>query len=261
MSGLFVNYEFGGIPGILVVKFELELIYTVIITPKKQKNSRNSGRILVFRPESTWNRWGSVKTSSFGTLAPVGDALAEDILRFTQPPTASSLPKKDIYDGSDYRFYLERCQETLTLYYCQPAYQSGGILWQLAMEATTTLGQIVDDVPDGPTMAGAILGDCFLIKGAEYYDDKMSDLDINSICGNVGVKGKHSVDVFVLFYQRVSTGTYWPLPSSWKKQRWGMQSAARGNLMWTHKDEEWYQRCHEICLAGQSNGQPKTQAY
>ena len=48
MSGLFVNCEFGRIPGIPVVKVDPEFIYIVIITPKKKPDSGNSGRIPVF---------------------------------------------------------------------------------------------------------------------------------------------------------------------------------------------------------------------
>jgi hypothetical protein len=64
-----LTYKFSRIPGIPVVKIDPELIVLVTITATKKKTGfrkfrSDSGLQPGICPESTRNRWGSVKTSS-----------------------------------------------------------------------------------------------------------------------------------------------------------------------------------------------------
>lgn len=196
---------------------------------------------------------------SFLTLAPVHNTLTDETLRFTASSAVPSLPNKRTYNADDYQLYLDNSRDVLTSYQSRSAFRSGGILWRLAMESSLTLGAVVDDILDGPSERGLFCGDRFTIDGVEYYDDSVSEQLAQDICGFVGVTGKYAIKSTIFFDATISTGTYWPSPSAWMKSRWRAQSDKRGNVMWTYKDEEWYQKRHALCLLGAPNAQPQNQ--
>jgi hypothetical protein len=65
---------------------------------------------------------------------------------------------------------------------------------------------------------------------------------------------------FVNTFTNSLPGSYWPTLDSWSKRRWKSLASVHGNLMWNHRDEEWFQKHSEDCKAAQKQGQPRPQS-
>jgi len=126
------------------------------------------------------------------------------------------------------------------------------------MESTTNFDEVIDHILDGPSEVGPATGDYFYLNGNRYYDDSIPSWVADTICGMHGPKGckyhflrlNNSLSIIFL-------GSYWPTYKSWSKRRWG-SCAIHGNLMWNHRDEEWYRKRSNTCTnTAEECAQPK----
>lgn len=54
--------------------------------------------------------------------------------------------------------------------------------------------------------------------------------------------------------------SYWPTVEAASKKQWGPISHLHNNLIWTQRNEEWFQKRLLECTTGGECGQPKPQS-
>lgn len=233
-----------------------------VISPANDQSDLQPGWILlVFDAISVVqiarNRWGRDSMEDlirhlvrhgieFRTLAPVvGQTMSSNVLDMTEPPvTLPPKDKKKDTDANDYAAYVNVREKLIWSSRCKAVFRSGGIIWRLAMESEGSFNDVIDSILDGPSELGSLIGEYFDIDGERYYDDCIPRPVADTITGVLGGGLGPS---------------YWPSIHSWEKQRWGTLSTSRGNLMWNHRDEEFFQKRKANCIAASASGQPKLQ--
>ena len=181
-----------------------------ILTPKDEQSSYQHGWILVvFNATSVVqiirNGWGNGSMEAlvrhlvhhgieFRTLVPSIDPKPSRIVKYS-PELVDFNGLARISDikvprtVDNYLEYVALRDRLMDAREGKPAFRMGGILWRLAMESTANFDNVVDHIMDGPCEVGPTSGEYFQINGNRFYDDSLSPLVANTICGMHGENG------------------------------------------------------------------------
>lgn len=198
----------------------------------------------------------------FRTVARVIEGtLSPKTIKFDSLPETLPTLNKTKTDIQDYENYVETRERLVASHHCRAIYRAGGMLWRLAMESSGNFDDIIDSIMDGPSEYGALYGDYFTFDGHRYYDDCITLAVSDTISGCVGRdKGQGFFFLVHIHFTDSFIESYWPIPNSWMKKRWGADSVGRGCLMWSHRDEEYFQKRKKELIEAGSGGQPRKQA-
>ena len=90
-------------------------------------------------------------------------------------------PKEHIPTTEDYGEYQVTLDCLFSRPYARATLLEGGLVWHIAL---LYLSDSMLEVTRGPSLHAALLGKCWkLVGGSILYDDRLSDVEINVICG------------------------------------------------------------------------------
>ncbi|KAG2084396.1 hypothetical protein BD769DRAFT_1374932, partial [Suillus cothurnatus] len=104
------------------------------------------------------------------------------------------------------------------------AFLHGGLIWQLALHSLSF--DHLPSVLDGILTEAVPFGHLLFWNDQTYYDDGLSDEEIDFICRTYYIEKPQSMDVV----------SWWPRPNTW--------DASGLNLgFWSARCEDWFQKC------------------
>ncbi|KAG1881332.1 uncharacterized protein F5891DRAFT_1199601 [Suillus fuscotomentosus] len=130
-------------------------------------------------------------------------------------------PFRAVY--ADYAVYEQLRHEFMNRPRARAAFLHGGLVWRLALHS---LGfDHLPSVLDGISTEAVPFGHLLFWNGQTYYDDGLSDQEIDFICGTYYIEKPQSTDVV----------SWWPRPNAW--------DASGLNLgFWSARCEDWFQK-------------------
>ncbi|KAI0373836.1 hypothetical protein BV20DRAFT_937080 [Pilatotrama ljubarskyi] len=142
------------------------------------------------------------------------------------PPILGWRPPGAVFTGHEYQAYEERAFEILSQPKARSAVLSGGILWRIAMEVTS--GRLEELALNGPSSDVYRWGATYRPeRGDDYYDDALSELETDIVCGVYKVFTNASC-------RQTQDLSWWPKPNVWEK-------SDLHTGYWTPYCEHWFQ--------------------
>ncbi|KAG1722613.1 hypothetical protein EDB19DRAFT_1645694 [Suillus lakei] len=143
-------------------------------------------------------------------------------LRHVLPPKDHRLPCfRPVY--TDYIVYEQHCHEFMNQPRARAALLDGGLIWCLALHS---LGfDVLPSVLDGISWEVVPFGLMLSIDGQTYFDDELSEEEVDFMCGMYHVHHTNG---------NVEIVSWWPRPQAW--------SVSGLNVgFWSSQCEAWFQ--------------------
>ncbi|KAG1721117.1 hypothetical protein EDB19DRAFT_1646668, partial [Suillus lakei] len=126
---------------------------------------------------------------------------------------------------ADYVVYEQLRHEFMNRPRVRAAFLHGGLIWRLALHS---LGfDHLPSVVEGISTEAVPFGDLFVGDGGQtYYDDGLSEEEIDFMCGTY----------YIDLHECTTVVSWWPRPNAW--------NASGLNVgFWSARCEDWFQTC------------------